>query len=418
MGDTWNWAQLCGNGENITAWNKNDFGHCFEQLAFACTTHILLAICSAYHFARHSHLRVRGPVPGSPTLNFRFALCVFLAALPLVAIAAAYFYVELVHPSLADIITCCIKTASWLIHSGYIWRLFRLYHIHIRGHVIVVMSVLLTCASTIIQLRTSILSLIDEASHVATVGDYVTFVTNAVHLLYLLSLIPASRQELPYADGNIQTENETDPLLSSQHGGRYGTARVPETSLGSGDERAGFLSRLTFWWVRPLLARGSQQHLTSASDLFDLPRRLRTKTIEEKFMAILNETTDRTTKSTTTVDDVTVSDPYGGAPSSTAPNVSIRDGRERKTKTLLSALNTAFGVEYYSIGILKLLTDGFAFVGPMLLNRLVTYIEDPTEPSWHGYAYAAGLFLSTFLGALCSTHFNFLIQACHSVADP
>ncbi|KAI0210503.1 Multidrug resistance-associated protein 7 [Lamellibrachia satsuma] len=37
-------------------------------------------------------------------------------------------------------------------------------------------------------------------------------------------------------------------------------------------------------------------------------------------------------------------------------------------------------------------------------------MEDPTEPSWHGYVYAAGLFLSTFLGAMCSTHFNYLIQ--------
>lgn len=416
MADSWQWSQLCGHGENITAWNKNDFGHCFEQLAFACTTHALLAILSAYHFARHSHRRVQGPIPKSITLHFRFALCVILAALPLVALVLAYLYIE-IHPSLADIITWCIKAASWLIHSGYIWRLCRLYHIHIRGHVVVVISVLLTCASTAIQLRTSILNLLNEASHIATVHDYVTFITNALHLLYLLSLIPASRPNLINRDGSIQhvdddsglqSDSETDPLLSSQHRGRYGATQDSTDQLGGGDETAGCFSRLTFWWVQPLLVKGLQLHLNNATDLFDLPSRLNTQKIEEKFVEILHE---KTLQNARTVDEVY--DTYGRTPSSNPPDggdVTISSGHTRKNKTLISALNTAFGIEYYSIGVLKLLADGFAFVGPMLLNWLVTYMEDPTEPSWHGYVYAAGLFLSTFLGAMCSTHFNYLIQ--------
>ena len=417
--DGWQWAQLCGHGENITAWNKNDFGRCFEQLAFACTTHALLAILSAYHFARHSHRQVLGPIPRSLTLHIRFALCVVLAGLPLVALVLAYLYVE-IHPSLADIITWGIKAASWLIHSGYIWRLCRLYHIHIRGHVIVVISVLLTCASTAIQLRTSILNLLSEATHIMTVDDYVTFITNVLHLLYLLSLIPASRPDLIENSGSIQnvgglqTESETAPLLQSQHRGRYGAVPISTATsdqLGGGDETAGCLSRLTFWWVTPLLLKGSQQHLNSATDLFDLPSRLNTQRIEEKFLEIMHDTPPQKARAEVLVDAVT--DPYGDthAPnSSSGGDVVISDGQIHKKKSLISALNTAFGIEYYSIGVLKLLADGFTFVGPMLLNWLVTYMEDPTEPSWHGYVYAAGLFLSTFLGSMCSTHFNYLVQ--------
>ena len=77
---------------------------------------------------------------------------------------------------------------------------------------------------------------------------------------------------------------------------------------------------------------------------------------------------------------------------------------------LLQALNFAFGWEYYSLGILKLLADGFGFAGPLLLNQLVSFIEKKTEAEYYGYLYALGLLLATFFGTICSTQFDYNSQ--------
>uniref|UniRef100_H2YA77 ABC-type xenobiotic transporter n=1 Tax=Ciona savignyi TaxID=51511 RepID=H2YA77_CIOSA len=49
------------------------------------------------------------------------------------------------------------------------------------------------------------------------------------------------------------------------------------------------------------------------------------------------------------------------------------------------------------------------FAGPILLNYLVKYVES-NEPTIHGCYYAGGLFLSSFIGALLSTHFDYQVN--------
>lgn len=55
--------------------------------------------------------------------------------------------------------------------------------------------------------------------------------------------------------------------------------------------------------------------------------------------------------------------------------VLIRPQR-RQNVTLLRALHTCFGVQFYSIGVLKLVSDMAGFAGPLLLNRLVAFVQD------------------------------------------
>lgn len=68
--------------------------------------------------------------------------------------------------------------------------------------------------------------------------------------------------------------------------------------------------------------------------------------------------------------------------------------RIRKT-SLLRVLHSCFWVQFYSVGILKLIADISAFAGPMLLNKLVGFIEDKSEDIKWGYIYALGLVMST-----------------------
>lgn len=66
-----------------------------------------------------------------------------------------------------------------------------------------------------------------------------------------------------------------------------------------------------------------------------------------------------------------------------------------RSASLLRALHSCFWVQFFSIGILRLIADISAFAGPMLLNKLVGFIEDKSEDIKWGYIYALGLVITT-----------------------
>jgi hypothetical protein len=79
-------------------------------------------------------------------------------------------------------------------------------------------------------------------------------------------------------------------------------------------------------------------------------------------------------------------------------DVVCRGTDSQKPVSLLRALHTCFGVQFYSIGVLKLVSDGAGFMGPLLLNKLVTFIETKSESVHEGYLYATGLFAVALIG--------------------
>ena len=421
----WSWKALCGPG-NFTAWEHTDFSQCFELLAFSCSTHAILAIVSAYHISFDSHRRLRGPLPHSPTLWTRWLISLLLMITPLVAILLAFLY-EKVHPSLIDIVSWGLKAVSWLLHSQFVWRLARLYHIHIRGPVKVVLSFLLTTAATAVEIHTSILHILHE-DIASQITDYITIVTGVFHCIYLLSLLPYRRPQLP-ADLLTSINSEVSSLLPTDRQRGYGSTGTDE--LGVAEDHANCFSRLFFWWVQPLMVRGYKMGLSGADDLFSLPRQLETHNVEQKLLNVYKkhqlsqdlitqgETRSHSSMATSLPHVAVVGDggsrlTHSSDSSQSANNhTAIGNSKENHTSQtlpLMSALNRAFGWEYYSLGLLKLVGDSLTFVGPLLLNHLVTYMEHSEEVTWHGYIYAAGLFSSTFLGAMFSTHFNYRVQ--------
>lgn len=57
-----------------------------------------------------------------------------------------------------------------------------------------------------------------------------------------------------------------------------------------------------------------------------------------------------------------------------------------------------FWKEFYGVGVLKFIADVTGFFGPLLLNKLVTFIETKSERVEDGYLYAAGLCAITLTG--------------------
>ena len=54
----------------------------------------------------------------------------------------------------------------------------------------------------------------------------------------------------------------------------------------------------------------------------------------------------------------------------------LQTEREEYRVSLFWALNRTFGARYYPLGLLKLLADMMNFAGPLLLNRLVSFMEN------------------------------------------
>ncbi|NXE31604.1 MRP7 protein, partial [Ptilorrhoa leucosticta] len=146
-----------------------------------------------------------------------------------------------------------------------------------------------------------------------------------------------------------------------------GSKTSPSQSQGSqvAEDGESWLSRFFYTWMNPLMKRGYQQKLNHPQDVYVLPRQLQ------------------------------------------AARVCDRPHRAQQAVRLLSVLHAAFGLRFYTLGLLKLAGSLLDFSGPLLLNLLVNFMESRQESLSHGVLYALGLFAGSFLGALLRNQFSY-----------
>ncbi|NXX28875.1 MRP7 protein, partial [Nicator chloris] len=146
-----------------------------------------------------------------------------------------------------------------------------------------------------------------------------------------------------------------------------GNKTSPSQSQGSqvAEDGESWLSRFFYTWMNPLMKRGYQQKLNQPQDVYVLPHQLQ------------------------------------------AARVCDRPHHAQEAVRLLSVLHAAFGLRFYTLGLLKLAGSLLGFSGPLLLNLLVNFMESRQEPLSHGVLYALGLFAGSFLGALLRNQFSY-----------
>ncbi|XP_064600962.1 ATP-binding cassette sub-family C member 10-like [Liolophura sinensis] len=416
----WDWKDLCGRGENISTWIQSDFGFCFEQLAIVCPTYCVMAIVGAFYLAHGSRSQSYLTSRWRWNSKGRFALCLLLVLAPLLRISLqALVRRRLI--SIADGSICGVAMFAWLLQSAFQWKLKYLYWMSTRGPVAVNLAVLLTTVASAIQVRTVVLQRIEHSILHSPSEEIITYIILGFQVLFLITLIPASPQTYTAASNNVHVQEESDRLLDSGRTVRdYGAVKHVSKDLGVA-EYAHCLSKLTFHWVTPLLVKGAKKLIENADDLFTLPSRLNTHRIHLKFSSILQgreKVRAHTDLSNSVCSSKNVESPGIQSPDNDlrVPHVQVQTplqhntSRNYKPRSLLSALNKAFGWEYYLLGVLKLLADCLGFAGPLLLNLLVTYIGDKNEKESNGYIYASGLFVSTFLAMFFTTQFDYNVQ--------
>lgn len=394
----WDWTEVCGpDGFHVWSAKTHDLGICFQELCLQTPVLALLAITSAYHFGRQIN-RVQRGRRQIRAVNIRCVLCTAFAILPILQVYAAlessanmnviYYFLSMV------------QGLAWLCHLCYNLKLRHWLTLSARGFVSVIVEWSSLAVLSVISLRSHSIVYHQPGADNEIVINYGFSIARLIfHIVYALTLVPN--------DGDTEYVHYSEDLSESQallaSGNQFSRFREEQdpTYLGVAMEDTTCLSRLIFHWVNPMMEKGASGKLDSPDDLYDLPDNLNPGYLSHK----INKALKNIPKS---------AQPYEAGSShslNSIPDVTFSTDSRRPQRTLFVALHKCFWVQFYSIGVLKLIADCSGFAGPMLLNRLVGFIEDKGEDVRLGYAYAAGLFFTALLAAFCNAHFNFLMAS-------
>ncbi|XP_012285682.1 multidrug resistance-associated protein 7 [Orussus abietinus] len=290
-----------------------------------------------------------------------------------------------------DYIVAGTEGLAWVVHFCFLLT-FRRSNLNPRGPVLLRVLVLLLLCTSSLLLRSHINNTAqDDVLPNLSLGFSISVVILLV--LYALTLIP-----------NYGSSRNRDRSRNGEVGERTALLSAPSTSyvrfleeqdpnyLGTAMEEATMTSILLFHWVTPLMEKGVKGLLRHSDDLYDLPEHLGTSSI--------NQQIDKHMKNMSTTE-------VNGYRTVAEEIPEARTVRSTSKVSLLRLLHQCFGWQFYAVGVLKFVADCTGFVGPLLLNRLVGFIEDKSEPIYYGYLYAFSMFFSTLFGAFCSAHFTF-----------
>lgn len=282
---------------------------------------------------------------------------------------------------------------AWLVHFGAILSLKRSAYRRTRGPPFFLILAILPVPNIVFTLITYI----QDGSHLSNqhllqLGRFVLCVTRAaLTLLYLLAFIfpcyTSQRESL------LVNTDDGAPLI------------VPESDRGEmvAEDGCSCLSRFLYLWLNVQLRQGQRGELERPSDVLQLPQRLRTKAITQRFrqcwVQCLNNRVPRKHEG----------NQQNGLYSEIQPE-ELSEEMSRHEVRLFTVLHRAFGPRYYLLGVLKLMASLLAFAGPLLLSWLVGFMETDGAPLSTGVWCAVGLFSSTFLAAFIRNIFVFEVS--------
>ncbi|XP_050029460.1 ATP-binding cassette sub-family C member 10 [Dermacentor andersoni] len=371
------WDTICAAKDGtLVIWEGNHLSRCFLDL-LASGVHALVAVISVYYAgARQIALRREHQLvhllPSTWRTHLRKLCCSILLLRPVIHLIMSQLILgEFMAPSTMLHIGAVIL--AWTVHFFYLQTLTNPLPRHRRfvGEVPVIFAV--TTSGLCATFRVSALLSLSESERGSELSFQADLYANVASALacafYLTAAVHCSSTAV---ETPPRTPGRESP--SSVHSYvRLLEADDDARQLGTAED-TNIFSLLTFWWVGRLMRRGYRGHIQEPDDLHDLPVSLRPgEVIRGLYRKV---------------------DTSGSLPS------------------LLVLFHRCVGQQYYAIGVLKFLADVLSFASPVLLNRLVMFLEEgPGQgPAWSGYAYASGLALACLLGAFMSAHYSYLVS--------
>lgn len=344
-------AQLCGTSPSqpLPVWEGDAAGHCFTQLGLSALPHALLAVLSACHWGtpRNPHYNL----PCSPGWRLRLITSILLSIFPLLDFLPAALPPGAVPgPIGLEVLAGGMAVVAWLSHSVTLWVLSHSPHACSRGPLALALTALLPAPALV-------LTLLWHCQRGTLLPPLLPGPLSRFCLL-ILQLTALLAYGLGWAfPGGTREPWDRELLLPEEQ----------EREIAEDGES--WLSRFSYTWLTPLLARGARGELQQPQDTCRLPSRLHPTYLTQLFQAHWQEGSQ-----------------------------------------LCRALYGAFGQRYLALGVLKLVSTMLGFSGPLLLSLLVGFLEEGQEPLSNGVLYALGLSVGAVLGAVLQNQYGFEIR--------
>ncbi|XP_068253995.1 ATP-binding cassette sub-family C member 10 isoform X2 [Nyctibius grandis] len=345
-------------------------------------------------------IRSGSRVPCRPGWGCRITASFVLAGLFLADTIPVTISRQELGPVYLEVLANGIATLTWLTHGLALLMLFRSIHGSTRGPVALALLALLPLPSFVITLVWYYQSgTAWSPAHPAASSRFAILCLQLASLLvYVIGyLLPTTgRQDFL----SINRSWQEDQLISEPG------IPVPDQQ-GVAEDGESWLSRFFYIWMNPLMKRGYEWKLNQPQDVYVLPRQLQAARVSDRFYSCWQK---KAVRHQVEEETVSLTSPIiaGGDGSSDAPEYSSH--RTQEAVQLFSVLHAAFGLRFYSLGLLKLAGNLLGFSGPLLLNLLVNFMESRQEPLSHGVLYALGLFAGSFLGALLQNQFSYEVN--------
>ncbi|XP_071120825.1 multidrug resistance-associated protein 1-like isoform X2 [Mytilus edulis] len=175
------------------------------------------------------------------------------------------------------------------------------------------------------------------------------------------------------------------------------------------EQKASFLSRITFNWITSLMIQGYKKPLNE-DEMFKLNERDMCKVAYKRFLKNWDKeriSASRLGQSGSThrynlQDDMSESTPL------LAPKPVVKDpNTKEKKRSLFRALAKTFGLELLHAHVFKLIYDITIFISPILLRFLIAFSKGSTETdssefsqTWKGYMLAAAFFVTILIQSI------------------
>lgn len=439
---TWPNFQVDDGSRNFTVWHHQGLDICFEHIAFVVPSHALFAVTSALYAGLQSGKFRRRRFPSILAIRLVLSLVLLLASLT--DLTTLFWLTNSYSP--AQLLSQGTTAIAWLAHCVYILTVGRSVHFRDRGPLVLNFAWYLTFVSGVFIFRHQLQYLSDptsvyayEAFYFGIVTRTTVFVSSACQVLYCLSLlfpvkqvVKISEVDLPtspllwdglalnYDRSELENGSDSAPLLltatgsvsapfNRQYRGSYGsisvqrkhrTRRAVSGEKAAAEDNANFVSKLTFWWLQPLMSTGARGEIRSVRDLPTLPRLLQTPVVREGFQKVWHKV-HRKCYGDTECQPVGGEQQQGGhaephPPQDPFATPTVRDSTKNsndftgnkgrniplKRMSLFWSLNRAFGCSYYSLALLKLLVNALSFAGPIFLQHLVGFMEERSVSSY------------------------------------
>ncbi|XP_024945247.1 multidrug resistance-associated protein 7 isoform X2 [Cephus cinctus] len=293
-----------------------------------------------------------------------------------------------------DYLVAGTEGLAWVVHFCFVLSLRKGSGLNPRGPVAIRAVIFLLTGVSILLLRSHVnYKTPDDVLPNLSLGFSISVVT--LLILYGITLIPGYGLDDNSRPSRYNQIGERTALLNTPGSSYVRFLEQQDPSyLGTAMEDITLTSKLLFHWVSPLMQKGVRGLLNHSDDLYDLPEHISTAMIAHEIDRHIQNMPNCPRSA------------LNGRSLENVPESQVLSS-ETTTVSLLWLLHKCFSWQFYSIGILKFIADCSGFMGPVLLSRLVGFIEDKNEPILYGYLYALLMFLSTLVGAFCNAHFTF-----------